>query len=259
MEQDSQLSKVLSYFDRNSDSWRDLYVTPRTTNELVLQERLNYALDFLSRNVPLHSSVLDVGCGSGSAAVKIAQMGYLVHGIDISMQMIASCREQLSRALPESESIIFTAGDFMDMELEASHYEAVIALGFLEYQINELAVLHRFHNIMKTGGLLIVSGPQSLSLSGGFGLTRLLLKLTGRQALALHGYSRSRMSKLLLSAGFEVIDIIRHGFALLPMIEERIVGFRIAALAHKVLTGLSSVLPIEAFANDIIVAAIKKR
>jgi 2-polyprenyl-3-methyl-5-hydroxy-6-metoxy-1,4-benzoquinol methylase len=258
LEQNSQLSKVLSYFDRNSDSWRDLYVTPRTTNELVLQERLNYALDLLSRNVPLHSTVLDVGCGSGSVAVKIAQMGYRVHGIDISQQMIASCREQLSRAFPESESITFTAGDFMDMELEASHFEAVIALGFLEYQTDEPAVLRRFHNIMKTGGLLIVSGPQSLSLSGGFGLTRLLLKLSGRQALALHGYSRSKMSKLLLSAGFDVMEIIRHGFALLPIFEERIIGFRIAALAHKVLTGLSSALPIQSFANDVMVAAIKK-
>ncbi len=258
MEQNSQLSKVLSYFDRNSDSWRDLYVTPRTTNELVLQERLNYALDLLFRTVPLHGTILDVGCGSGSVAAKIAQMGYSVHGIDISQQMIASCREQLSRELPESESIIFTAGDFMDTELEASHYEAVIALGFLEYQTDEPAVLCRFHNIMKTGGLLIVSGPQSLSLSGGFGLTRLLLKLTGRQALALHGYSRSRMSRLLSSAGFEVMDIISHGFALLPIVEQRLIGFRTAALAHKVLTGLSSVLPIQAFANDIIVAAVKK-
>jgi hypothetical protein len=146
----------------------------------------------------------------------------------------------------------------MDMELEASHYEAVIALGFLEYQTDEPAVLRRFHNIMKTGGLFIVSGPQSLSLSGGFGLTRLLLKLTGRQALALHGYSRSRMSRLLSSAGFEVVDIIRHGFALLPIVEQRLIGFRTAALAHKVLTGLSSVLPIQGFANDVIVAAVKK-
>jgi len=257
VERNSQLSKVQSYFDRNSATWRDLYVNSRTINEFVLQERSDYALDLLSKNVPLGATVLDVGCGSGAAAVKIAQMGYLAHGVDMSPQMIALCRERLSRILPESGSVLFTAGDFMQMEFEPSHYEAVIALGFLEYQTDESAVLGRFHNIMKTGGLLIVSGPQSLSLSGAFGLTGLLLKLTGRQALALHSYSRPRMSRLLLSAGFEVEDIIRHGFALLPTVEA-LVGFRTAVSVHKALTALSKVFPIDAFANDIIVAAIKK-
>ncbi len=258
LDQNPQLSKIRSYFDKNAENWRDLYVAPRTTNELVIQERLNYALDLLSTNVSRNSTVLDVGCGSGSIAVQMAQMGYRVHGIDVSEQMIQSCHEQLSQALRESESILFTAGDFMEMELEPLHYEAVIALGFLEYQTDESTVLHRLNNIMKTGGLLIISGPQSLSLSGCFGLTRLLIKLTGRQALALHGYSRSRMNTLLLSAGFEVKGIVRHGFALLPKIEERIIGFRTAALAHKALTDLSSIFPIKAFANDIIAAAIKK-
>lgn len=257
MGRNSQSSKVQSYFDRNSATWRDLYVNSRTTNELVLRERLHYALHALSKNAPLGATVLDVGCGSGAAAAKIALMGYLAHGVDISPQMIALCHEQLSRMPPESGSILFTAGDFMEMEFEPSHYEAVIALGFLEYQTDERAVLSRFHHIMKTGGLLIVSGPQGLSLSGAFGLTGLLLKLTGRQALALHSYSRARMSRLLLSAGFEVKDIIRHGFALLPNVEA-LVGFRTAVLVHKALTALSKVFPINAFANDIIVAAIKK-
>ena len=246
-----------SYFDRNSSAWRDLYVNSRTVNEFVLQERLDYALDLLSNNVPFGATVLDVGCGSGLAAVKIALMGYLAHGVDVSPQMIALCHERSSRTLPESESILFTAGDFMEMEFQPSHYEAVIALGFLEYQTDELAVLRSFHNVTKTGGLLIVSGPQRLSLSGAFGLTGLALKLTGRQALALHGYSRSRMTRLLLSAGFEVKYIIRHGFALLPIVEA-LVGFRTAIAIHKGLTALSKVLPIKAFANDIIVAAIKK-
>ena len=99
MEQNSQLSKVQSYFDRNSATWRDLYVNSRTTNEFVLQERSDYALDLLSKNVPLGATVLDVGCGSGLAAVKIALMGYLAHGVDISPQMIALCHERSSRTL----------------------------------------------------------------------------------------------------------------------------------------------------------------
>jgi 2-polyprenyl-3-methyl-5-hydroxy-6-metoxy-1,4-benzoquinol methylase len=258
LEQNSQLSRVQSHFVRHSETWRDLYSTPRTTNELVLQDRLNCALDMLSKNVPPDAAVLDVGCGAGSAALKLAQMRYSVQGVDIAPNMIALCRKELSRILPGSEGSSFVVGDFMEIEFDSAHFDAVVALGFLEYQLEESPVLYRLHRIMKTGGLLIISGPQTLSFSGGFGLTRLLLKLTGRRSLALHSYGRSRMNKLLSSAGFEVKDIVRHGFAMLPTIEARLTGFKAAVLVHKFLTSLSATLPIEVFANDIVVAAIKR-
>jgi 2-polyprenyl-3-methyl-5-hydroxy-6-metoxy-1,4-benzoquinol methylase len=41
---------------------------------------------------PAPSSVLDVGCGTGSLAVLLAQAGHDVHGIDFSERMVAAAR-----------------------------------------------------------------------------------------------------------------------------------------------------------------------
>ena len=66
------------------------------------------------------------------------------------------------------------------------------------------------------------------------------------------------MNDLLSSAGFEVKDIVRHGFAMCRLSRLGLPVSRQRFLVHKFLTALSAVLPIEVFANDIVVAAIKR-
>lgn len=46
---------------------------------------------------PSHASILDLGCGTGSVSVLLAQMGHAVTGIDLSPRMIAMAAEKARR------------------------------------------------------------------------------------------------------------------------------------------------------------------
>ena len=46
----------------------------------------------VERGVLPGSKLLDAGCGTGRHAVELARRGYLVHGIDVSQELIAETK-----------------------------------------------------------------------------------------------------------------------------------------------------------------------
>ena len=54
--------------------------------------------------------VLDVGCGTGYLAVKAAQAGALVTGVDISEGILAVARERIKKNGLENEVVLHHAG-----------------------------------------------------------------------------------------------------------------------------------------------------
>ncbi len=71
--QDSkQLLNVKYLFSNSADDWYKLYQAPRWANDIVLINRMNHAIDFISQNLVPGSRVLDAGRGAGLPALKLA-------------------------------------------------------------------------------------------------------------------------------------------------------------------------------------------
>ena len=80
-------------------------------------------------------SVLDLGCGTGAHAVRLAQRGYEVVGVDVSDSMLEAARQRAERAC--SGTVSFVQGDIRGLRL-ARQFDAVICMfAVLGYQTTD--------------------------------------------------------------------------------------------------------------------------
>jgi len=261
-----RIDLVEEYFDANAQSWSELYQRAQRANDVVLADRKNAAVAFLGEYLEPGARVLDAGCGAGLTAIDLIERGYFVHGVDISQGMIEQCRANFEHRSIPPERFELTRGDVFQAAFEDGSFDAVGALGFLQYQDDEIAALRELHRVLRPGGLLFVSGPTKSRISNWFGLAGLYRRLrwgstlpAGHEVLGTisdHYYTPGRMRGLLRAAGFETVRCRGHGFVNFAFIGGRL-GMRGELALHRGLTAASRVLPISRWANDVMAFARK--
>jgi ubiquinone/menaquinone biosynthesis C-methylase UbiE len=91
---------------------------------LVSDEQRRAWLDLLSRFSGRSHQVLDVGCGTGFLALRFAELGHTVTGIDLSPQMIDRARSKAERA---GLQIDFRVGDASALDCDDGIYDIAVA------------------------------------------------------------------------------------------------------------------------------------
>lgn len=99
-------------------------------------------------------AALDVGCGDGLLARKLAGRAKHVTGIDKSPEMIACARES---APPGHPQLTFVAGDFLTAELPRATYDFVCSVTTIHHMDFEAALV-RMRELLRPGGTLVVVG-----------------------------------------------------------------------------------------------------
>ena len=133
---------------------------------------------------PAPARVADLGCGTGTLGVLLAEAGYRVDGLDLSPAMVALA-EQKAAAHPDLP-VTFLVGDASDPDLVHGSYDVVLSRHVLWALPDPAAGLARWVRLLAPGGrLLLVEG----SWSTGAGLTaeqtRSLVEGTGRACAVL--------------------------------------------------------------------------
>ncbi len=100
--------------------------------------------------------LLDLACGSGVHAIRFAQQGLDVVGLDISTRLIQYCREQ---AVEEGvENVTFVEGDMRDLTYK-EEFDALVVLstsfGFFDDETNQ-RVLNSIARALKPGGQVLL-------------------------------------------------------------------------------------------------------
>jgi SAM-dependent methyltransferase len=108
--------------------------------------------------------VLDLGCGTGRVVLHLAQEGRRVVGLDYSEAMLARGQRKLD-VMPDLKSrVTLVHGDALDPRLPCC-FKLVLVLfnTFLHFseQADQLAVLHRCHDLMDDDGLLVLDLPNA--------------------------------------------------------------------------------------------------
>lgn len=111
--------------------------------------------DFLERIFSRHKlkvlNILDLGCGTGSHALILAQRGYAIVGVDKSKHMLGCAKE---KAKASGSRIRFVNGDISSIRLK-ERFDVIIAMfGVINYQLSKTALKNTF----KTASAHLVPG-----------------------------------------------------------------------------------------------------
>lgn len=117
---------------------------------------------FLAAQVPAQARrVLEVGCGLGRLAVRLAGAGREVTGVDLSPEMIA----RATVAGQGQPGLSFRCGDFFALDLPAAGFDCVLSVATLHH-MDAKAAIARMVDLLAPGGRLVL---HDLRLDDGIG------------------------------------------------------------------------------------------
>jgi SAM-dependent methyltransferase len=143
--------QVRALFDSKAAGWPGKYAPAgRLAGRLT---RLDAAV---RARVSAGGDLLDLGCGSGDLARRLAAGGYLVTGCDIAPRML---REAAAADGGHTVRWIRLDPGWRTLPFEAASLDAVIAASVLEYVHDPSAVLRECARVLRPGGTLLCTVP----------------------------------------------------------------------------------------------------
>lgn len=199
-----RLELLLEYFGSRAARELETYRTGSPDAEQQLaRRRLKLAVQTVCHHFPHGARVLDLGCGAGVGASTLAELGFEVTAVDLVPAVLQRAREGSPHA-----PVHWVEGPFHDKVGKQGSFDVVLSLGFLEYQERAGKELVRMRRMLKPGGLLLLSVPNTLSARFGYGLNRAWYRLAGEpEKIAVrHSFTPERLQRLLGMAGFILLD-----------------------------------------------------
>lgn len=127
---------------------------------LLTLGRLERVYEDIAARLTSGEQVLDVGCGTGTLAVRLARQGCYITGIDISARMLARAAERLRAEDMENQVVLQELGAVdLDTGFPDASFDAVVStLVFSELSEDEIEyVLEEIGRILRPDGKLIVA------------------------------------------------------------------------------------------------------
>ncbi len=119
----------------------------------------DYIYKLIRRYAPDASKVLELGCGTGAHAEYLSRLGLVVHGVDMSEQMLEAATKKRASLPPElAQRLFFSHGDARTIRLGQT-FDVVISLfHVMSYQVENddiEAVFLTAKKHLKPGGVFI--------------------------------------------------------------------------------------------------------
>jgi SAM-dependent methyltransferase len=227
-------------FNENLHGWYDddyLFFSSKTTNE----ERTANELEFIWQALQLRpgESVLDLGCGHGRIANRLAQRGANVTGIDVVPLFLDRARSDAAKL---SVAVDYRQGTICELS-ELGPFDAVIVwffsfgygtdednfatlqaisrvlrpggrLLFDQYNIAALARAGDRYTVLELGDDLLLQRPICDLEAGRWGAERIVVRngQTRRARFMCRCYSPTELKAVLLATGFDAPVFMGDGF-----------------------------------------------
>jgi ubiquinone/menaquinone biosynthesis C-methylase UbiE len=153
-------------------------------------------------------SVLELGCGTGTTALRLANGVRRYLATDISGGMIAIAEEKL--AVESIPALSFRTATAEELVHEESRFDAVLGFNYLHLLRDVPGTLRSIHVLLKPGGLFISKTPCLGDMNP---LIRLLLLPAMRaigKAPHVSSLGASALEQLIVDAGFDVLARESH-------------------------------------------------
>jgi ubiquinone/menaquinone biosynthesis C-methylase UbiE len=233
---------VQQFFEAQATYWHDVYGGADVFS-YVVRRREAIALAWIKGlGLAPQTRVLEVGCGAGGLAVKLAQMGMSVQALDTVPAMVALTRSQSVVAGVEGQ-LRASEGDVHSLSFRDASYQLVTALGVLPWLHSPARAMQEMGRVLAPGGFMVFSADNWT------GLDQLIdpfrnpylapLKRAAKRALVRVGAKRDEpfaqpevlrrgeVERILGDAGLTRIDSTTCGFGPFTMFKKQVLSDRL--------------------------------
>jgi 2-polyprenyl-3-methyl-5-hydroxy-6-metoxy-1,4-benzoquinol methylase len=142
---------VRDYFDRHAHAWVEAaYVGD--VRFPVGAERVRLAIEGVAPAMREGSRLIDLGCGGGQLCAHAASLGWRALGVDVAPGMIDE-----AEASAGDLEIEWLVAPYDETGLPDGKFDAVTALGLIEYLDDDEALLAEAARLLRSGGRFAVS------------------------------------------------------------------------------------------------------
>lgn len=152
--------------------------------------------------------VAELGCGTGTTALRLASRVQAYLATDISPNMIAMALAKYS-ATPVA-GLAFRMATVETLAPDAERFDAVLGFNYLHLVGDASDTLHRIHDLLVPGGLFVSKTP---CLGDMTPLVRAVLLPVMRafgQAPRAHVFRSAELVQAIRSAGFDIATVENH-------------------------------------------------
>lgn len=147
-------SAVTDFFNADASNWDSIYERGDVFS-VIHQLRRDMCLSWVEDARP-KGDVLEVGCGAGLVATRLARLGYRVTATDKAPAMLKRTRAR-AEADGVAASLRIALADAQRLPFADGAFELVIALGVVPWLQNPAAGLAEMARVVAPGGAVVVN------------------------------------------------------------------------------------------------------
>lgn len=136
-------------YDTLGDLWYTADDNPiamlRAVSRSILPWTVNHIENIYGKNKKLN--ILDIGCGGGFLSNPLAQKGFRVTGIDLSINSL-----QIARKFDATRSVKYIQADANSIPLKENQFDVITCMDFLEHVPDPAQTIAEAARLLKPGG-----------------------------------------------------------------------------------------------------------
>lgn len=192
------------FWDRIADKY--------ATDPIKDMEGYRYTLERTRSFLGPQDRVVEIGCGTGSTALELADKVEHYIGTDVSSRMIAIARDKLETS--ECPDLEFEVAHTVEAPARGRNVSRVLAFNILHLVEDFEATLRAAYDALEPGGLLISKTPclgsAPVLARLGFGAILPLMRMFGK-APFVSKLTTQGLANSIERAGFQIIEVHSGG------------------------------------------------
>jgi ubiquinone/menaquinone biosynthesis C-methylase UbiE len=244
---------VNAYFAESSAYWADVYEFRDVTGAIYRERRSAVLALAQELKLPVESSILEIGCGSGSLSIQLALQGYTIQAADSVDAMVESTRQRAHQA-GVGDRVSTIRSDVYHLGYPDDCFHLVLTIGLAPWLHSLDKAICEVARVLRPGGYLIATADNWWRLNHWLDpryfpplrrMKRRLRNVLERLALIHHAGPSGRLHSIkefdacLSAAGLQKVEGRTLGFGPLSFLGRKLLSDSFGVKMHDWMQALA--------------------